>query len=456
MNTKRKGFFASEDGAVMIMGVFMALALVGVIWFLLGIGASIVFREKMQEGADAGAFSSAAVHARSMNFIVVINLVMFALATFWLLLCITYAVLFVVVIYTTVIAIVSCLVGCEGVAAAEGAEDLREQVKQMKDQYKNLLSSLLPMLSKVQTYTAEFADVGGVIVSFDQVADTTGGELGFAASPDLPNFQAGNEIGGRIGLPVENEKNGALCRHSSEWVLGYLQTLIEKNPIAKKLVSLSTLEIEAAGGLLLGANPKTRFALSRMESALNTIRNATSDSLQFMFCSDDFWKEAGPKRMWRNDKVMEKNASDWMQVYSVVVPSGLDDNRAEHQIGVSHLDTSKKSTVPFMFFAAQAEYFLDCEGKWDSGSCNAISDEVKDTDIDASMYRLEWRARLVRLHTPKNMPAAKVINGLNSMLAEGAVLKNAQNNSPAVQRLLGGLPPEVLDFFNKIPSANFH
>lgn len=453
MNTKRKGFIASEDGAIMIMGIFMALALVGVIWFLLGIGASIVFREKMQEGADSGVFSSAAVHARSMNAIVVINLAMFALATFWVLLCITYLVLVVATVYAALVALVSCLIGCEGVAPAEEVDQLRQRVSQLKDQYRTFLSYALPGLSAVQSGIAEGADLAGAIVSVGQVADTTGGELGIAASADLPTDDAFS-IGKRIGLPVENEENGALCAHSAQWVMSYLQTLIDKNPVMKKFLAMSKAE-RSALAFPLRLNILASAALTKFSDAMDEVRKITADVLQSSFCSDDFWKKAGPKRMWRNEKVIEKNASDWMQVYSVVVPTGLNDNRAEHQIGVSHMDTSKKSTVPFMFFYAEAEYFLDCDGKWDSASCNAINDE-KDTGIDASMYRLEWRARLVRVHTPKKLPAAKFVNALNSMLAEGAVLKSAQNNSPAVQQLLGGLPPQVLEFLNEVPSANFH
>ena len=458
MSTERKGLRASQEGAVMIMGVFMALALIGVIWFLLGIGASIVFRENMQEGADSGAFSSAAVHARSMNFIVALNLVMFALATFWVLLCITYVVLVVVSIYTWLVGIVSCILGCEGLGAAESVENLKERVGQLKEQYRTLLDGLLPALSLAQSVAAEGADVGGAFVSAAQIADTTGGEFGVAASADLPNISAAKSIGERIGLPVENEKNGALCAHSAQWVMGYLQTLLNKNPLVGKLLSLPPSAFSAAMvALQLNPNTATRVALSKLNKFLDTIRNTAADTLQFVYCSDDVWEKAGPKRMWRSGKnTMEKNASDWMQVYSVVVPSRLDDNQAEHHLGVSHLNNSEQATVPFMFFYAQAEYFLDCEGRWDSGSCNAISDSVKDTGIDAAMYRLEWRARLVRVHTAKNLPAAKYVNAFNAVLAEGAVLKNAQNDSPAVQRLLGALPNEVLAFLQKVPAANFH
>lgn len=65
-----------EDGAIMVMGIFMCSCLVGALWYLAGIGDAILLRERAQEAADTMAFSDAALHARGMNLIVLVNLVM--------------------------------------------------------------------------------------------------------------------------------------------------------------------------------------------------------------------------------------------------------------------------------------------------------------------------------------------------------------------------------------------
>ena len=44
-----------ERGAIMIIGLIMAFALVGALWFLLGIGSTLAYRERMQQFADSGA-----------------------------------------------------------------------------------------------------------------------------------------------------------------------------------------------------------------------------------------------------------------------------------------------------------------------------------------------------------------------------------------------------------------
>ena len=68
-------------GAVMITGLFMSCFLIGSLWFIIGIGDTVVFRDRMQEAADMGAFSSAALHAKGMNFISLCNLVLLAAVT---------------------------------------------------------------------------------------------------------------------------------------------------------------------------------------------------------------------------------------------------------------------------------------------------------------------------------------------------------------------------------------
>jgi hypothetical protein len=63
-------------GAVMLIGIFMAAVLVGILHYLMGVGDAIIARESVQDGADATAFAAAVYHARGMNVISMINLIM--------------------------------------------------------------------------------------------------------------------------------------------------------------------------------------------------------------------------------------------------------------------------------------------------------------------------------------------------------------------------------------------
>ncbi|MEO8801368.1 MAG: hypothetical protein ABI551_25990, partial [Polyangiaceae bacterium] len=73
-----------EGGAVMIMGLAMILSLIAFMWFCLGIGETIVFRDHMQDAADSAAFSQTAVEAAAMNLLVLINMLIMLLVIVYL------------------------------------------------------------------------------------------------------------------------------------------------------------------------------------------------------------------------------------------------------------------------------------------------------------------------------------------------------------------------------------
>ncbi len=76
---RKRNCVCDQRGAIMVMGVVMAVFLVAVLYQVVGIGETLLQRQQMQDAADAAAFSAAVVHARGMNTIVLINLVMAAL-----------------------------------------------------------------------------------------------------------------------------------------------------------------------------------------------------------------------------------------------------------------------------------------------------------------------------------------------------------------------------------------
>ncbi|MEM7605398.1 MAG: hypothetical protein AAF411_08575, partial [Myxococcota bacterium] len=73
---KKPSLFRDESGAIMVMGVLMAAFLVGMLYYIVGLGDAIAFRERMQDTSDAGTYTAAVVGARGMNLIVLLNLVM--------------------------------------------------------------------------------------------------------------------------------------------------------------------------------------------------------------------------------------------------------------------------------------------------------------------------------------------------------------------------------------------
>jgi hypothetical protein len=70
-----------QRGAMFLMGIPICLFMIGLLYFVIGLGEDLVLRERMQDAADAGALSAAVVHARGMNLIAMINQVMAALVS---------------------------------------------------------------------------------------------------------------------------------------------------------------------------------------------------------------------------------------------------------------------------------------------------------------------------------------------------------------------------------------
>lgn len=75
----RAALLHSERGAISILGMILAMLLIALTFYALGIGRTILAQEAMQDAADAAGFASAVIHARGMNLIVYINWVMAAL-----------------------------------------------------------------------------------------------------------------------------------------------------------------------------------------------------------------------------------------------------------------------------------------------------------------------------------------------------------------------------------------
>jgi hypothetical protein len=69
-----------QGGATMVIGIFMAMLVVGMLYFVWGIGEAIVYRQLMQDAADSAAFGGAVIDARGMNLIALLNVVMAAAA----------------------------------------------------------------------------------------------------------------------------------------------------------------------------------------------------------------------------------------------------------------------------------------------------------------------------------------------------------------------------------------
>ena len=76
MGPSKRCLLRDTDGSMMTMSLFMALFIVGVIYYILGVGDAIIYRRIMQDAADAGSHAAAVIGAKGMNLHVLLNVVM--------------------------------------------------------------------------------------------------------------------------------------------------------------------------------------------------------------------------------------------------------------------------------------------------------------------------------------------------------------------------------------------
>lgn len=123
-----KSLRKDKSGAIMVMGVFMAALMVGFIYYVKGIGDAILFKERMQDASDAGAFAAVTTHARGMNLIALINITMVSVLA--------------VVTAFRLLAIMSALATI-GICVFPGADGLLNDAKDLEQTYVRPLFSVL-------------------------------------------------------------------------------------------------------------------------------------------------------------------------------------------------------------------------------------------------------------------------------------------------------------------------
>lgn len=376
-SSKVQDFLAEKRGAIMVVSVFVCFFLIGILWYLLGIGQAMIFRDHMQDAADATTFSAAVVHARCMNMIAAINLIMMALVAVHLILAVANAVL-------TVVQMAMCALACFLNPVCDGDAVLVETAHSIMDIYDDALEIALPVLSATQHYVlgdgAIVMGTGASVYAASLYKNPDGSTVnGAALSLSIP------ELFGKDGLPVQDQSPDILCTYLTDKVLS--------------LPGFSTIADIVSGTvtyLFCGNNLVSKY-FPAVPSPACIIPN------ELGLGGHSWWddKKYGPKEMWNkpgDDTADGKNGSDWNITFGGVLPNYAE--QSQSKIGVAGRSWNSPNDSPNTGYFAMAEFYFDCNDKWSTDQCDGAQDHA--------IYAIGWKARLIRAHIPSVGPFSKL------------------------------------------------
>ena len=279
----------NDAGVVAVSGLAMAVFLTAVLYYEIGVGDAIAFKEQLQDASDAAGFSAAVYHARGMNMIVLLNLMMAAVL----------AIIVILRVLEMLFGIVAALVpaicwipGMEWLCPLEGIADAGEEWAQSANEVMDpIVHTALKGLNDVATVVAVGMPWVALIKSgtvgvqyYPQVTSQKGGGtimLSMSMMPDVTWIPAvsnaadsakgsitsglglegekGTNIDGkRWGLPVQEGEFNVLCSQAAqvlpdliEWAIN---SAVHGNPNANPPKWLTWLNSTIGG--LIGSFPQ--------------------------------------------------------------------------------------------------------------------------------------------------------------------------------------------------------
>lgn len=473
-----------QRGAVMLTGLFMAFFLVGALWFVIGIGDAVIFRDRMQEAADHAVFSSAATHAKGMNFISACNIIM--------LLMVAVHIVFGIIQDVTILTCLAAGIGC--ISCALACPKIPGAISNFHN-WSRRVKTGLTWMAKVEKVIAIGTPWAGTARGYSVGSEY--GNQGRVGSVNVVPMSASNIPGlAGVGLPVQAKPFSFLCEKAG-WELA--NVLLGWIPYAGKFAAL-------VGGNAFGAFFKFRYCNSvgnNNDPTLQATKNRLNDAQEELQTGrrqteasnasagegeqleipglgsagnpnasidttttgqsgagwspyfdpgfDKGWGDPGPL-------VVDSNAGNGkvaMQVWSIAMnPKYRETNERPISTAANVKDRnwatdSDQGSTAFGYFA-QAEFYYDCEQKWSEDDCNGTN------SWDAS-FGIRWRARLRKLELPNLFqilsrfalnPASKFIkNAVGDLIKDsplGKALGGSTGGAVAIDTLAATLDTLVV------------
>jgi hypothetical protein len=408
-------------GAIMVIGLLASILLLGVLWMVIRLGDAIAARDQAGAAADAIAFSTAVVHARSLNLIALLNIL-------------TAAILAVrVVLRVLELAIVILAIPTFGASLAALPPVLAVD------------EASIPGINAAVMSLGTSAQI--VATSVPAMARAAATYIGRRYQPlvkDAIVTNAGAEsLEGVMGLPIDVDTTGDQeCGHAASFMpdmlkkplsmigFGWLASAVSKP--ARKIVGTGPTALFFCGmGMNLPSDgpgsslPGTEdLAKQAEENCKKQVTDAGLDPLsregqdhyrQCKATSSDLVNAAGAAAgqvaaQLANEALglilpTTMGIKDWQNgdpYWQILAVPTLDLSSMDPNAMVSLAAFGKASVggIPKGVdrAMAEAEFYYDCTDYWEDGDCGGPEEP---------MWNLRWKARLVR--TDVNSPMVKAI-----------------------------------------------
>lgn len=453
-----------EGGAVMLIGLLMACFLIGSLWFLIGIGDAIVFRDTMQEAADHTAFTSAALHAKGMNFISACNIVLLALVAIHILLGIVHDVMLVA-------CVVSLFFGGEACPPYFNVRKVYTgYFKFLKIAGKSIhllevaAADGYPYIGLIRgrQVGSEYGKAGVTKRDLNVLAISTslipGNSL--VSTVDKAFKTTTNAENKKLGLPVEARQMNDLCKKLIQTLGDKLTAGADFGPfnILSKGIEWRYCNSTAPSGIIKWLLEKAvGKATSSAKDEDDAKKQAEEESKKVDLTKEKdkdkgkdkgfsldidpgfnaFWGKDGPLVPWGGTK----NGSPWQQVWAVNLQPKFKDS-SEHSVAIASGKLGLQPVSKARTYFAQAEFYFDCKDNWAEADC--------DKDDNAG-YVIGWRARMRKLQAPEALSTIGAMNGkIQAGLQQYENIKDSVTN---VTDHLGPIGDAIDGMFSKLDTA---
>jgi hypothetical protein len=212
----------------MLISLFMALFLIGTLYYVLGVGDAVIYRRIMQDGADAGAHAASVMGAKGMNLHALLNVVMAVITGILLVIRSVEVLLEIIlgVLYGLAATIILAAKAAALIGVLTPVESTVERVGDAVERFVRVAHDALDVAHQaVQHGYPLLAQARAVdAMAFQEAYDppVAGGFVVPLLGPRLPE-------GGR-GLPVEKDDIGTLCDRAADGLGNRLSNVNSKVP----------------------------------------------------------------------------------------------------------------------------------------------------------------------------------------------------------------------------------